>query len=108
VALGIEAAAQAFGLDFVPLIVEDYFLVCLSQTLEQPAVKALRTLLQSPGWARTLQALPGYEPVHAGEVLSLTKALPWWQFRSGKPARTASSPKARPAQANAHDDSLLP
>jgi putative molybdopterin biosynthesis protein len=108
VALGIEAAAQAFGLDFVPLIMEDYFLVCLSQTLELPAVKALRTLLQSPGWARTLRALPGYEPVHAGEVLSLTKALPWWQFRTGKAARPTSSPKARPIQPRTHDDSLLP
>ncbi len=84
VALGIEAAARSFGLDFVPLVEEDYFLVCLAQTLEQPAVQALRQVLQLPAWAATLADLPGYRAAHAGEVLSLTRALPWWQFRRPK------------------------
>jgi putative molybdopterin biosynthesis protein len=85
VALGIEAAALSFGLDFVPLVDEDYFLVCLAQTLEQPAVQALRQVLQSPQWADTLRSLPGYRAAQAGDVLSLTRALPWWQFRKPKP-----------------------
>jgi putative molybdopterin biosynthesis protein len=37
-AVGIEAAARRFDLDFVPLADEDYFLVCLRDVLEQPAV----------------------------------------------------------------------
>ena len=84
VGLGIEAAARQFGLDFVPLVSEAYYLVCLQQTLELPAVRALRQVLQQAAWADTLASLPGYQPAHAGEVLSLTRALPWWQFRSAK------------------------
>ena len=86
VALGIEAAAASFGLDFVPLVEEDYFLVCLAPLLEQPAVQALRRVLQQPGWTQTLATLPGCHSAQAGEVLSLTRALPWWQFRTPKKA----------------------
>ena len=82
--LGIEAAAHSFGLDFVPLVTEDYFLVCLAQTLDLPAVQALRGVLQQPAWADTLATLPGYRASLPGEVLSLTRALPWWQFRTPK------------------------
>lgn len=88
--IGIAAAAQAFGLGFVPLIEEDYFLVCLSDTLEQPAVQRLRELLQGAAWRDTVAALPGYAPSRSGEVLSLTRALPWWHFRA--PRRGAAEP----------------
>ncbi|GAB1391685.1 MAG: hypothetical protein AMXMBFR78_36010 [Rubrivivax sp.] len=85
--LGIEAAARQFGLDFAPLVEEDYFLVCLTPLLEEPPVRALRALLLQPRWAELLATLPGYQPAHAGEVLSLTRALPWWRFRTPrKPA----------------------
>ncbi len=79
--LGVAAAAHEFGLAFVPLAEEDYYLVCLKAALETPAVQALRLALASPAWATTLQTLPGYGPQQAGEVLSLTRALPWWRYR---------------------------
>jgi putative molybdopterin biosynthesis protein len=82
--LGLESAALAFGLGFVPLIEEDYFLVCLADALEHPAVVQLRELLKSAGWRRSVADLPGYEPSSSGEVLSLTRALPWWNFRAPK------------------------
>lgn len=82
--LAVEAAARAYGLDFVPLADDDYFLVCLDDVLEEPPVRALREVLQQPAWPQALAGLPGYVPMHAGEVLSLTRALPWWQFRSPK------------------------
>lgn len=81
---GIEAAARQFALDFVPLVVEDYFLVCLKDALDHPAVAKLRTLLAGPDWAAALAALPGYRPYRSGEVLALTQALPWWHFRTPK------------------------
>ena len=84
-ALGIEAAAVRYGLGFVPLVEEDYFLVCLADALEQPAVRLLCNLLQAPEWRQALQELDGYAcSPRAGEVLSLTRALPWWTFRSPK------------------------
>src|SRR6185503_19845277 len=48
--LGIEAAARARGLDFVPLLQERYYLVCLKEALEEPPIVTLRRLLQSAQW----------------------------------------------------------
>ncbi|TWO68532.1 LysR family transcriptional regulator [Caenimonas sedimenti] len=78
--LGIAAAAQARGLDFVPLVEEHYFLACLKDTLEQPATRALREVLQSATWQAQLGALTGYQPWRSGEVLSLRQELPWWDL----------------------------
>jgi putative molybdopterin biosynthesis protein len=82
--LGIEPAARARGLDFVPLLQEDYFLVCLKEALDEPAVQALREFLQSDAWQQRLRTLPGYEPMLSGDILSLKDQLPWWSFRTNK------------------------
>lgn len=84
VGLGIEAAASAHGLAFVPLAEEDYYLVCLKPMLDSPLVASLRALLASPAWAAALARLPGYGAHRPGEVLSLTQALPWWRFGAPK------------------------
>jgi len=88
--VGIEAAARAFGLGFAPLMEEDYFLVCLADALEHPAVRKLQDALRDSHWQRCLAALPGYSASQSGEVLSLVRALPWWHFRSPK-ARALSA-----------------
>ncbi|MCU0968775.1 MAG: helix-turn-helix transcriptional regulator [Rubrivivax sp.] len=81
--VGIAAAAERFGTGFVPLVEEDYYLVCLADALEQPAVRALRQVLLDPAWPRQLVQLAGYAQAdHVGEVLALTRALPWWHFRA--------------------------
>ena len=78
--LGIEAAARVRGLDFVPLLREHYYLVCLKDALEQPATATLRRLLETAAWQQAIGALPGYGPWRSGEVLSLTEQLPWWEL----------------------------
>ncbi len=85
--MGIELAARARGLDFIPLVHERYHLACLKASLDQPATQALRTLLQTPEWLQRMAALPGYSPLHCGEVLSMSNVLAWWQF--ARPKRTA-------------------
>ncbi len=95
--IGIEAAARQFGLDFVPLVQEEYFLVCLRDALDQSAVVKLREALRDPAWRSSVAALPGYEVDQGGEVLALTRALPWWRFRRTKGKReptTNSGPAA--------------
>ena len=86
---GIEAAARQFGLDFIPLIAEDYYLVCLKDALDHPAVHKLRQALDSPAWPAALSTLPGYAPARSGEVLSLIQALPWWHYRVPRHAAEA-------------------
>lgn len=84
---GIEAAARARGLGFVPLAQEQYFLVTLRQHLDQPHVQTLLGLLRSLDWRDRLNALPGYAALRGGEVLSLRSVLPWWSYRKPKAAK---------------------
>jgi len=85
VALGIAIAAQSQGLDFVPLVQENYHLVCLKSALQEPSVQALLALLQERDWQSRLKAIAGYTPSHCGRVLSLRDVLPWWSFAKQKP-----------------------
>jgi putative molybdopterin biosynthesis protein len=82
--LGIAAAAHARGLDFVPLLEEDYYLVCLKTALQEPPVQALLDVLRSGEWQARLAALPGYKVKRCGEILSLSEQLPWWKFARKK------------------------
>ncbi len=84
VGIGIEAAAIQAGLVFSPLVEEDYYLMCLKEDLETPALRALRKRLASPAWAEALEKLPGYGVNRPGEVLALTQVLPWWRYRKSK------------------------
>ncbi|WP_297361012.1 substrate-binding domain-containing protein [Thauera sp.] len=78
--LGIEASARSRGLGFVPLVEEAYFLACLKSTLEQPATRALLGVLRTAEWQQRLAQLPGYAPMQSGEVLAMSRVLPWWRF----------------------------
>ncbi len=77
---GIEASARSRGLDFIPLVEEGYFLACLKSTLDQPAPRALLAVLHTRAWQQRLAGLPGYAPMRSGEVLSMSRVLPWWRF----------------------------
>ena len=91
VAVGIEAAAAQFKLAFVPLIEEDYYLLCRKETLERVALVRLRELLAGTAWQEALLTLPGCAAsAMAGDVLALTKALPWWHYRT--PRRSGKAP----------------
>jgi putative molybdopterin biosynthesis protein len=80
--LGIASAAHAQKLDFVPLTQEQYWLVCLKSALNNPAVIALRQVLQSAEWQQLLSQQTGYR-LHeeAGQIQSLKQCLPWWPQR---------------------------
>ena len=83
-AFGIEAAARAKSLTFVPLAQESYFLVTLQSSLAHPHVATLLGLLGTPSWVQTIDSIPGYSAQRSGEVLSLRKVLPWWNYRKPK------------------------
>lgn len=93
VGLGIAAAAQLAGLDFVPLAEERYHLVCLKSALQQPSIGALLQLLKSPHWQAKLAQIAGYSAEQSGDVLSMRRVLPWWDYRKqkNKPASTLTA-----------------
>jgi len=88
VGLGIESTAHARGLGFVPLVEEQFFLVCLKSALDTPATQALRHLLQDPTWEHALKTLKGYQCHQSGLVQSLRTLLPWWAFKKAKKNKT--------------------
>jgi putative molybdopterin biosynthesis protein len=92
--IGVEAAALQFGLHFVALVEEDYFLICLGSSLEHAGVRRLRSVLTGTGWRQILANLPGYRPaVCPGELLVIEEALPWW--RSSRRAARARPTAAK-------------
>lgn len=84
VGFGIRAAAAEFGLDFILLLREQYYLVCLKETLNEPAIIKLRELLRHNEWQDYINDLPGYDTAAAGEVIALRKAMPWYSFKTAK------------------------
>lgn len=69
VGMGVEAAARRFGLDFIPLAREDYYLAVRRDALSSPAISVLQAALAAPAWRRTLALEPGYESRGSGRVL---------------------------------------
>lgn len=85
--LGVEAAALEFGLHFLPVVEENYFLACLDESVGHAAVQCLQAALRGPRWREILAKLPGYQPAPAaGELLVIEDALPWWS-RTRSPVR---------------------
>lgn len=68
--IATRSAAQAFGLDFVPLKSERYDLVMRRQTLKLPAVQSFLEVLQRANLRRKLEALAGYDTRQTGTVLA--------------------------------------
>lgn len=73
VGFGLEAAARQYRLDFLPLAMERYFLVCHTKALDSPALATVLAVLRSPAFQATVNALPGYEAHHIGRI------RPWQQ-----------------------------
>ena len=69
--IGLRAAATEYGLAFVPLVQERYFLAVRAKELRSPAIVRLLQLLRSPAFAKLSRSLPGYRFEGAGTVVTL-------------------------------------
>jgi molybdate-binding protein/DNA-binding transcriptional regulator YhcF (GntR family) len=69
--LGIQAAASAYGLEFVRLGEERYDLVIPQEEWETQPVLALRSVVESAPFKQALLALGGYEVSETGEQTRL-------------------------------------
>jgi putative molybdopterin biosynthesis protein len=68
--LGIAAAAQALGLDFIPLFQERYDLVIPTQEYRGALLQPLLDLLQEAEFRRMVASLPGYDVTPMGKVIA--------------------------------------
>jgi putative molybdopterin biosynthesis protein len=71
--IGVRAAAARFGLDFVPLQRERYWLVARRRLLHDARLKRLLTALRGDVLPRLARRLSGYEVGGAGEVCALER-----------------------------------
>jgi len=69
VGLGVEAAALAYGLDFILLTAERYDLVVPEEVWDLPGVQALATWLSSAEACDAIVALGGYDVAETGRVV---------------------------------------
>ncbi|MGQ0654025.1 MAG: substrate-binding domain-containing protein [Betaproteobacteria bacterium] len=71
---GVHAAAAQFGLDFVPVLREQYWLALRSATLGSVPAQRLLEALSGKALARVARKFPGYELAGAGSVVDPREA----------------------------------
>ncbi len=75
VGIGVQTAAQRFGLQFLPLVRERYFFAVTKAALTEPTMRTVLTLMQSPAYRSSVASLLGYEAAETGKVLSVADAF---------------------------------
>jgi molybdate-binding protein len=86
---GLEAGARRFGLEFIPVLSERYFLICRKESLQAAGVKDIRDILQGSEYRAEAGKLSGIDVTHAGATLTVDEA-----FTELKPGRRASQRSA--------------
>lgn len=69
--MGVLSAAQAMGLDFIPVGVEEYDFAIPQRFLDLPYVKAFIEILQSDDFTKRLDELGGYEVRNTGKIVEI-------------------------------------
>jgi molybdate-binding protein/DNA-binding transcriptional regulator YhcF (GntR family) len=70
--IGLEAAALAFGLDFIFLTLECYDLVIPETLMKQPPIAAMVDWLQTSKARKVISGLRGYDAHHTGQITRVT------------------------------------
>ena len=73
--LGVRAAASQFGLGFVPLVDEHYWLAIREHTLASASAQQLLRALASKQLSRLARGRPGYDLKGAGGIFTLEEAF---------------------------------
>ena len=66
--LGIRSAANALGLDFVPLVEERYDLLIPGEYWDEPMIRAVREVIDTPLFRETVERMGGYSTRDTGTV----------------------------------------
>jgi putative molybdopterin biosynthesis protein len=69
VGLGIHAAANALGLDFIPVVTEQYDLVIPAEFFGSGPIDTLLQVIRSDAFKSRVEVLGGYHTERTGEVL---------------------------------------
>lgn len=75
VGFGVEPAAHHFGLDFVPIVDEDYYFACDRSHLEREPLATVIEMLRGESFKRGVASLAGYDPHDCGKLLEIDDGL---------------------------------
>lgn len=75
VGFGVEPAAHHFGLDFIPIVEEDYYFACDRARLERMPLATVIGLLRGAAFRHSVDQLEGYDPHDCGKLLDLDVGL---------------------------------
>ncbi len=73
---GVETGARQFGLDFVPVVSERYFLVCRREALQTPTLQRIVEILTHKRFRAEGAKLLGVDVTQAGAILTVADAFP--------------------------------
>jgi molybdate-binding protein len=93
--LGVEPAARQFGLGFVPLLSERYFLACRQDAIDRPEIRAVLETARSREFRSMIAELPGLDGIQCGTVVSIAEAFPNYRFSSHRQTASVSSQRER-------------
>ena len=71
VGFGVQAAAAQFGLHFIPLASEQYWMVCRADAVTQEAVQRFLAVLADTEFRSSISQLAGYSEQGAGDLIDL-------------------------------------
>ena len=71
VGFGVQAAAAQFGLKFIPLAQEQYWLVCRNDAVMQEALQRFLRLIRSEQFHQAVANLAGYSEQGCGQLVDL-------------------------------------
>jgi len=85
---GLRAAAARYGLDFVPLATERYYLALHRRTFRDAPLQSLLAVMRSREFLQGAALLPGYDASSAGSREELIAALAW--LKQPRPRKRAA------------------
>jgi molybdate-binding protein len=74
--LGVENAARKFGLEFLPILSERYFLICDRDSLASPLIAPVVEILKSNQFKAAAAGLSGIDVTAAGTLMAIAEAFP--------------------------------
>jgi molybdate transport repressor ModE-like protein len=75
VGFGVGPAAHHFGLDFIPIVDEDYYFACERGRLTAGPLAATLEVLRSDTFRASVSQLQGYDPCDCGQLIDVSSGL---------------------------------
>lgn len=75
VGFGMQAAAESFGLMFIPVVTERYFFTCHHEFIRSALMQRVLETLRCAAFRRAVTENAGYNPADCGRILTLDEAF---------------------------------